>query len=129
MTGGVGLGPTVLTAIAALVAGGGASVVRYLVSVLIGGRGSLQWAVLTVNVVGSAVGGAVLGLAESGMISTDLRLILLGGVAGGLTTFSTWSVETVDLALTGKWGRAALNVGLNLLLGGTAAAIAWSLFR
>jgi CrcB protein len=120
---------TVLAAIAAVLAGGVASVLRYLVSVLLGGRGSLQWAVLVVNVVGSALGGAVLGLAQSGLLSADLRLILLGGVAGGLTTFSTWSVETVELALRGQWYRAALNVGLNLGIGVLVATAAWMLLK
>ncbi|PRY68157.1 camphor resistance protein CrcB [Glaciihabitans tibetensis] len=125
----IGDGSMVLVAAAAVLCGGVASVLRYLVSVLLGGRGTLQWAVLVVNVVGSALGGAVLGLAESGVISTDLRLILLGGVAGGLTTFSTWSVETVELALTGKWFRSALNVGLNIVLGSLVATAAWLLVQ
>ena len=57
----------------------------------------LPWAVLIVNVVGSLVGGVVLGLAQAGVIGADLRLILLSGFAGGLTTFSTFSVETIQL--------------------------------
>ena len=46
---------------------------------------------------GSAIGGVAVGLATTGVISPDLRLILVGGFAGGLTTFSTWSVETIQL--------------------------------
>jgi CrcB protein len=124
-----GDGVTLIAGVAAIVAGGVASVLRYAVSLAFAGRGSLRWAVLTVNVVGSAIGGAVLGLAQSGAIATDLRLILLGGIAGGLTTFSTWSVETMELALKGKWFSAALNVGLNLTVGLTVATGAWLLVR
>jgi CrcB protein len=124
-----GDGVTLVAALVAVLAGGVASVLRYAVSLVFARRGPLRWAVLIVNVVGSALGGAVLGLAQSGAISADLRLILLGGVAGGLTTFSTWSVETVELALAGKWRGAALNVGLNLLIGITVATGAWLLLR
>lgn len=76
-------------------------------------------AVLLVNVAGSALGGAVLALT-----SGDLRLILLTGFCGGLTTFSTFSVETVQLVMDGKARLAAISVIANLGLGiGTAAAI------
>jgi len=122
----------VIATLVAVAAGGVASVLRYSVSVLFArfaGRGTVRWAVLTVNVIGSALGGAVLGLAQAGALSADLRLVLLGGVAGGLTTFSTWSVETVELALSGKWYRAALNVGLNLVIGLTVATGAWLLLK
>jgi CrcB protein len=124
-----GEGTTLLAALVAIVAGGVASVVRYSISLVFARRGPLRWAVLIVNVVGSALGGAVLGLAQSGAISADLRLVVLGGVAGGLTTFSTWSVETIDLALAGKWRSAALNVGLNLLIGISVATGAWLLVK
>jgi CrcB protein len=118
-----------LVAIAAVLVGGCASVVRYLVSVALAGRGTLPWAVFTVNVIGSAIGGAVLGTSQSGAVSADMRLILLGGLAGGLTTFSTWSVETVDLIQDGRWRAAAASVTLNLVAGSAVATAAWALTR
>jgi CrcB protein len=101
--------------------GGIAAVVRYLVTLAFGGRGVLPWAVFTVNVVGSAIGGTVIGLAADGIASTSLQLILIGGVAGGLTTFSTWSTESVQLFLSGRWRAAGTNVVLNLVVGLAAA--------
>ncbi|MDQ1572860.1 MAG: fluoride exporter [Actinomycetota bacterium] len=101
--------------------GGVASVVRYLVTLAFGGRGVLPWAVFTVNVVGSAIGGVSMGLATTGIVSTSLQLVLIGGVAGGLTTFSTWSTESVQLILAGKWRTAGTNVVLNLIVGLAAA--------
>lgn len=120
---------TVLVALAAVLAGGCATVVRYLVSRAFAGRGFLPWAVLIVNVVGSAIGGAVLGASQSGQLSDDLRLILLGGVAGGLTTFSTWSVDTIHLIQQGKWRPAVTSVALNLVAGIAVATAAWALTR
>lgn len=94
-----------------------------------GGRSGFPWAVLVVNVAGSVIGGAVLGLAIRGDISADLRLILLTGLCGGVTTFSTFSVETVQLVLDGKGRTAAASVIANLVVGvgGAAAACAVTL--
>lgn len=79
------------------------------------------WPVLVVNVVGSAFGGILLGIA-----SGDIRLILLGGFCGGLTTFSTFGVETIQLVMKGKARVAALSVAANLVLGIGAAAVAYA---
>ena len=102
----------------ALVAGALGALLRYATSTLFGRtRANLPWAVLLVNAVGSLVGGIVLGLVQSGAIGADARLVVLGGFAGGLTTFSTFSVETVQLALAGRWRTALGSVLANLLLG------------
>lgn len=85
------------------------------------------WAVLVVNVAGSAIGGVVLGLAQHAGIPADLQLVILTGLCGGLTTFSTFSVETVQLARAGRWRAATLSVGANLLLGLGACAIGFAL--
>ena len=105
--------------VVAILAGAVGAVLRYLATRLLG---SLR-GVLLVNAVGSLVGGLVLALA-----GPDLRLILLSGLCGGLTTFSTLSVDTVELALAGRTGRAALNVALNLAVGVAAAALGYLLF-
>ena len=105
----------------AAAAGGIGAVIRYLVTLAYGGRGNLPWAVFTVNVAGSALGGVAIGLATTGVINYDLRLILVGGVAGGLTTFSTWSVETIQLLMERKLRTALVSVILNLAIGLAAA--------
>ena len=82
---------------------------------------------LVVNVVGSALGGAVLGLAQLGDVSGDIRLVLLTGFCGGLTTFSTFGVETIQLVIDGKLRVAAINVPANVALGVGAAAVAYGM--
>ncbi|TFC39152.1 CrcB family protein [Cryobacterium sp. TMT2-42-4] len=101
-----------------LVTGGAAAVIRYFVSrALPVGPGRLSLGVLIVNVAGSLIGGVVLGLSERAAVSADVQLILLTGFCGGLTTFSTWSVETVELTLTGLRRAGIVNLIGTLLLG------------
>ena len=117
---------TLWLAAAVIIAGGLAAVARYLLSVWFSADTRFPWAVLAANVVGSALGGVVLGLGTG--LPGDLQLILFTGVAGGLTTFSTFSVESVQLVLDGRSRIAALNVGVNLVAGFAVTALAYWLF-
>ena len=116
-----------LVVLVALLAGALGAASRYATSTLLAGRSELPWAVLIVNAVGSLVGGVVLGLVQSHAIGADARLIVLGGFAGGLTTFSTFSVETVQLALAGRWRTAFGSVLANVALGIAAAVAGYAL--
>ena len=110
-----------------LAAGAVGAVLRFLVTRAFASRPGVPWAVLVVNVVGSAIGGAVLALAQLGSVSGDVRLILLTGFCGGLTTFSTFGVETIQLVMGGRARVAALSVLANLVLGIGAAALVYGL--
>lgn len=113
-----------LVIVVTLLAGATGALSRYGVSAAFARMPArLPGAVLIVNVVGSLVGGIVLGLAQTGVISHDLRLILLTGFAGGLTTFSTLSVETIQLVMIGRWRSAVLSVVANVVLGVSAVLI------
>jgi len=101
-----------------IVAGAVGSVLRYLVG-RAGARASWPWPVLLVNVVGSLVAGVG--------IHSDLSLIVVTGFAGGLTTFSTLSVETVQLFLSNRWRSAVASIAANLVLGIIAAIAGWFL--
>jgi len=110
--------------VAALIAGAIGALLRYGTTRLFARlHDELPWAVLAVNTVGSFVGGLVLGLVATSAVGPDIQLIAVGGLAGGLTTFSTFSVETVQLAIARRWGIVVATVGSNLVLG-IAAAVA-----
>ena len=115
--------PLVLLAVAA----GGAlgAVLRQLTSVSLAGRGRLPWGVLVVNVVGSFIAG----LALAAPLDPTAQLIIVSGLCGGLTTFSTLSVETVQLVIDGKRREAALNVTLTVALGIAAVVFGFALGR
>jgi len=101
-----------------LIAGALGAVIRFLVAHWL----HSPWSVLLVNVVGSFIAGLAAGLATG-----DLRVILLTGLCGGLTTFSTLSVETMQFALDGKWKVAVGSISANLVLGIGAAALGLAL--
>jgi CrcB protein len=115
----------VIVVLLTLAAGAVGALLRYGAAHVAGmTRARLPWAVFTVNVVGSGVAGVVLGLVDAGVIGQDARLIVLSGLAGGLTTFSTWSTETIQLVMTKRWRTALLNVVANLVIGIAAVVVA-----
>ncbi len=83
----------------------------------------LQWfgkgfpfGTLLVNVVGSFFLGFLYALLEQGQVEAALWRTTIGiGFLGALTTFSTFSVDTLMLFQQGLWLKAALNVTLNIV--------------
>ena len=90
----------------------------------------LQWfgkgfpfGTLLVNVIGSFCLGFVYALIEQGQIEILLWRTTIGiGFLGALTTFSTFSVDTLLLLQQGFWFKAGLNILLNL---GCCLIAAW----
>ncbi|GAA4909531.1 fluoride efflux transporter CrcB [Streptomyces coeruleoprunus] len=64
------------------------------------------WGTLTVNLLGSLVLGVLTGAA----VSAPAYALLGTGLCGALTTYSTFSYETLRLARSGSRGLAAANV-------------------
>lgn len=72
---------------------------------------------LIVNVVGGFLIGVIMELSMStDLISPNLRLFLTTGIMGGLTTFSTFSYETITLMYDGRYVLGISNVLLNVFL-------------
>jgi CrcB protein len=91
---------------------------------------ALPWGTLAVNGFGSLALGLLTGwcLSVEGL-DPRWRLALGTGLLGSFTTFSTFSVETVQLAESGRWGLAATNVALQLAVGLSAAAAGFFIAR
>lgn len=90
---------------------------------------SFPYGTLAVNVLGSFIIGllSVL-LVEKFNVPQEWRLGLVVGVLGALTTFSTFSWDTLDLLQQGMLQKALLNVLLNVVLciGAAYAGMAWA---
>ena len=50
------------------------------------------------------------------MVSPNSRVFFMTGICGGYTTFSSFSLQTLNLALDGEWLYAGANAGLSLAL-------------
>lgn len=83
-------------------------------------------ATLTSNVIAGFLIGVFTGIESTAGMDARLRLFLTTGLLGGLSTFSTFSLETVRLWTDGEHLRAFISVALNLGLcfAGVAAGIA-----
>nr|WP_246402319.1 fluoride efflux transporter CrcB [Jiangella mangrovi] len=99
---------------------------RYLVDRWVQSRldGAFPWGTLVVNVVGSFVLGLVLG---SPSVSSAVAALVATGFCGALTTYSTFSYETLRLIEDGAWSRGAANVLVSMAAGLGAAALGWTL--
>jgi CrcB protein len=83
---------------------------------------TFPYGTLFVNVLGSFIIGLVIYYLDSNKIlSHDLRLFLTTGFCGGLTTFSTFSFETINFLKEREYFLAGSNVILNVFL--TLAAL------
>jgi CrcB protein len=79
------------------------------------------WGTFVVNVCGSFVLGLVAGAVHAGAASAQVQLLVGTGFCGALTTYSTFSFETLRLAETGARFFAVANVVGSLAAGLGAA--------
>lgn len=80
---------------------------------------TFPWGTLLVNVLGSVLIGLVAEVTGPDgrlLASSTARQFVLVGIFGGFTTFSSFSLQTLNLARDGEWALAAANIVLSLLL-------------
>ena len=114
-----------------LIAIGGAvgSVCRYLLSsaVLRASEAVFPAGTFVVNVVGCLVFGAIAGATQERMsISPEARALLLAGLLGGFTTFSSYMNESFVLVREGQFLWAGLNLSGQVIAGFAAFWLAFS---
>jgi len=108
-----------------MVGGAVGSALRFLVGLMIpASPGAFPVATLIINLVGSAVLGAISMLSvRYDLISKDMALLLGTGLCGGFTTFSTFSVELMMLVDVERYVAATIYLATSTV-GGIAAAFA-----
>ena len=75
------------------------------------------WGTLAVNVIGSFLIGVLAAMSEPDgrwYLGSEMRQFLMIGVLGGFTTFSSFSLQTLNLLRDGEWGYATANVALSV---------------
>ncbi len=85
---------------------------------------------LAVNVIGSfIIGLLIFYFADKGYISPEAKLLLTTGFCGGFTTFSTFSLETMNLLQDSQYKLAGVNIVLNVVLSLGAVILAFYLSK
>jgi CrcB protein len=105
-----------------IIMAGGAlgTLARYLISVLAAPiSGNLPWGTIIINITGSFIIGlfGTLTLAHGRFpVSENMRLFVMIGLCGGYTTFSSFSLQTLDLIRSGAMTRAGVNIAASVAL-------------
>ncbi|MBL6854299.1 MAG: fluoride efflux transporter CrcB [Alphaproteobacteria bacterium] len=116
-----------VTMLYVMIGGALGSLARYLLSlVMLPVSRDLPWGTITINILGSFVIGffGTLTLAQGRFpVSENWRLFVMVGICGGFTTFSSFSLQTLDLMRSGAMVRAGLNIVLSVALCVAAVAL------
>lgn len=98
---------------------------RYAISLLLPSQiGEFPWATFLVNITGSlCIGFCYVLLIEKGIISIQWRPFLMVGLLGALTTFSTFSLDTILL-----WQQGNASLALLYIASSVVACVAATMF-
>jgi CrcB protein len=103
------------------------SLARYAISVwALPVSRDLPWGTIGINILGSFIIGffGTLTLAQGRYPAAEnLRLFVMIGICGGFTTFSSFSLQTLDLMRSGAMLRAGANIVLSVVLCVAAVAL------
>ena len=115
-----------MTAVLVFLGAAAGAPLRYLTDRLVRARHDtpFPWGTVTVNVVGSLVLGALAGAGTA--LPHPVHALVGTGFCGALTTYSTFSHETLRLAEQQAWRHAAVNVVVTIGAGFGAAALAYA---
>lgn len=115
------------TCLLVMIGGAIGSLARYALSVAaLPISQSLPWGTIGINILGSFAIGLFGTLTLAGgrlPVSEDARLLVMVGMCGGFTTFSSFSLQTLDLLRGGATMRAAINIVVSVALCVAAVAI------
>ena len=108
-------------------------VLRYLASTWVqklSGAVTLPLGTAFVNILGCLLIGILAQMAETKALFTpEVRLLVMVGILGGFTTFSTFGYETFQLLRGGQYLEAILTVVTQVVVGVVCVALGYSLGR
>ena len=113
--------------LAVFVGGGLGSLARYGLGILFNNlsANTFPFGTLAANTISSLIIGILMGIGLTGKETTDSvwKTFLAVGFCGGFSTFSAFSLETMELAKNGMMTQAILNVAANVVLCLAATAV------
>lgn len=80
---------------------------------------TFPWGTMLINISGSFLIGlfaALTGTEGRWLVPPSVRVFFMAGICGGYTTFSSFSLQTLNLADDGQWFQASANVLLSVIL-------------
>jgi CrcB protein len=111
---------TLVTCIYVMIGGALGSLARYAISAwTLPISRDLPWGTIGINIAGSFIIGffGTLTLAAGRFpVSENTRLLVMVGICGGFTTFSSFSLQTLDLIRSGAMARAGVNMVASVVL-------------
>ena len=126
---GLPMNVTLASGLAVFIGAGLGALLRWVLSLTLPVENGIAYGTLAANWMGAYLVGIAMGwLVQQTGFSPLLRLFCMTGFLGGLTTFSTFSAESLGLIQAGRMGLALLHSSLHL--GGSlllAAAGIWSI--
>jgi len=101
-----------------VIGGGIGALLRYLTSQFVNNlyNKSFSLGTIFVNCVGALLIGFLINIFDLFGINTKFKLLIITGFLGGYTTFSTYSLETVNYFVNGNIKYGILNILLNNIL-------------
>jgi len=91
---------------------------------------NLPYGTLAANIGGGyAIGVLVAFFAANTSMAPEWRLASITGFLGALTTFSTFSAESVELMMAGRYGAALIHSGAHLFGSLAATALGFASYR
>lgn len=77
---------------------------------------SFPYGTLSVNIIGGFLIGIIMYFFDyNNLLSPEMRILLTIGFCGGLTTFSSFSFETINMILGSEYFYAILNIFMNVV--------------
>jgi fluoride exporter len=121
---------TFIPSLAVFLGAGIGALLRWQLGIWLPAKSAVPLGTLSANWVGGLLIGLIAGyLSARPDISPVWRLFWVTGLLGGLTTFSTFSAESVGFLERGQWGLLMAHSGLHLLGSVALAAVGFWLIR